>query len=202
MRTLTILITALLFALSAASKSLWNSPANNEKSMYADRKANAVGDIVLVTIAEEVVVNRTSSKTSQSNPNMGGARLDSIDFPKIKELADFVAPSYKINGSDSYTGSGSITDANSLEAKVAVMVADVLPNGNLVIEGARKSEANGEAQYIVFRGIVREDDIGTDNTVMSYNILNAGIEIFGEGDIARSQRKGWVTKLLDITNPY
>lgn len=202
MRSLTIIAVSILIASEATPKSLWNSPSNREQGMYADRKANSVGDILMVDIAEEVVINRTSSKTSQSNPSMGGARLKSLSVPKVNELIDFVSPSYDISGADSYTGSGSITDASSLEAKVAVMVADVLPNGNLVIEGARKSEANGEAQYIVFRGIVRSDDIGTNNTVMSYNILNAGIEVFGEGDIARSQKKGWVTKLLDITNPY
>lgn len=196
-----IFITAFILVVSGLSaKSLWDSPANRERSMYADRKAGMVGDILLVEIAEETVVNRTSSKTSSSNPNMGGARLESINIPKV--LENFTAPSYDISGSEGYTGSGSVTDASTLEAKVAVMVADVLPNGNLVIEGARKSEANGETQYIVFRGIVRADDIGTDNTVMSYNILNAGIEVFGEGDIARSQTKGWVTRLLDLTNPY
>jgi len=169
--------------------------------MYADRKANAVGDILLVEIAEETLVNRTSSKLSQGNAtNLGGVRLESINIPNV--LENFTAPSYDVSGSESYNGGGSITDASLIEAKVAVMVAEVLPNGNLVIEGARRSEANGEIQYIVFRGIVREDDIGINNTVMSDNILNAGLEVLNEGDIARSQKKGWVTRLLDVTNPY
>ncbi|MBK1878456.1 flagellar basal body L-ring protein FlgH [Pelagicoccus mobilis] len=198
---ITILLTAGALAFTSLSaKSLWNTPTNRERSMYADRKANAVGDILQVTIAEETIVNRTSSKTSSSSPNVGGASLKSLVIPDV--LEDWVPPSYEISGTDTYSGSGSITDANTLEAKVAVMVADVLPNGNLIIEGARKSKANGEAQYIVFRGIVREDDIGLDNSVMSYNILNASVEIIGEGDITRSQTKGWITRLLDITNPY
>lgn len=201
MRLVTVLSIVLLASSSVDAKSLWNSPANREKSMYADRKANAVGDILLVEIAEETLVSRTSSKLSQGNAvDLGGVRLQSINVPKV--LENFTSPSYDISGSESYTGGGSITDSSLIEAKVAVMVADVLPNGNLVIEGARRSEANGETQYIVFRGIVREDDIGTNNTVMSDNILNAGLEVLNEGDIARSQKKGWVTRLLDITNPY
>lgn len=195
-----LIFTTLLIALAAGlpAKSLWTAKSNGERGMFADRLATNIGDILLVRIDEETIVNRTASKNSSSNTNVDLSMSDVL-IPEVLENVDTL-PRIAFSPGDSFSGAGSVSDANVLEAKIAVLVVDVLPNGNLVVEGARKIEASGEKQYLVVRGIVRGDDVRADNSVMSYNVVNASVELIGEGDINTAQRKGWLNRLLDATN--
>ncbi|EDY80675.1 flagellar L-ring protein FlgH [Verrucomicrobiia bacterium DG1235] len=189
---------ALLLAANLPAKSLWNSKKNNEAGMFADRTAARVGDILMIEVSEETIVNRSSAKTSSTDSNVGHG-FDSLVLPDILD-SDTVLPSIDISPTESFNGSGSISDANIMESKISVMVVDVKPNGNLVIEGARKVMSSGEAQYLVVRGIVRGDDVDANNTVLSANVLNAAVELFSEGDLKNAQTKGWVQRLVDVTN--
>jgi flagellar L-ring protein precursor FlgH len=83
-----------------------------------------------------------------------------------------------------------------------VTVVDVLPNGNLVIEGSRFVSYSGEKQYATLRGIVRLDDITNTNTVASSSIADARVEFLSEGTISASQRKGWLSRVIDTVNPF
>jgi flagellar L-ring protein precursor FlgH len=83
-----------------------------------------------------------------------------------------------------------------------VLVTDVLPNGNLVIEGVRVVTFSGETQYVSLHGLVRPDDITSANTVASSNIADVRIEFVSEGSLTDAQKKGWLTKLYDTLRPY
>ena len=85
---------------------------------------------------------------------------------------------------------------------MAVRVVDVLPNGNLVIEGTRESSFSGEQQTIILRGTIRQDDIAANNTVYSYNVADATIKFVTKGTITDSQRKGWFHRLWDKFSPF
>jgi len=87
-------------------------------------------------------------------------------------------------------------------AKIAVRIMDVLPNGNLVVEGKRETAFSGEHQTIVLRGLVRPDDIDSDNTVRSFNVADASIQIIGKGAVSDTQNKGWFTRIWDKLNPF
>lgn len=191
---------ALISVASLSAKSLWDSPRNSEASMFADRKGARVGDIITVQVNEETVANRTSSKTSSTNATLNHS-IDSVVLPGIFDSANETLPSIDLGApGETFNGSGSLSDSNLLQSKIAVMVVDVQPNGNLVIEGARKVKSSGEAQYLVVRGIVRGDDVLANNTVVSENVLNASIELFSEGDLKNAQTKGWIQRLVDMTN--
>ena len=84
----------------------------------------------------------------------------------------------------------------------AVVVTDVLPNGNFVIEGVRLITFSGETQYMVLHGIVRSDDIGSDNTVNSTNIADAGIEVVSKGSLNDAEKQGWFTKVYEMLRPF
>ncbi|MBC2606031.1 flagellar basal body L-ring protein FlgH [Pelagicoccus albus] len=189
---------ALLLATALSGKSLWDSPKNNESGMFADRSGAQVGDIITLEIEEETIVNRTSSKSSSTSSNIS-QDLGSIVIGNVIETGS-AAGSISLNPNDSFNGSGTVADTNIFQARVAVMVVDVQPNGNLIVEGARKVKSSGEAQYLVVRGIVRKDDVLSDNTVTSENVLNASIEMFSEGDLKTAQTKGWIQRLVDVTN--
>jgi len=79
---------------------------------------------------------------------------------------------------------------------------DVLPNGNLVIEGLREISFSQERQFASLHGIVRPYDIQPDNTVDSTNIAGAQVQIVSEGTLTDAQKKGWLLKLNDKTNPF
>ncbi len=196
------ILTTLAFALavSASGRSLWESPRNTERGMFADRTASNIGDILMIQVDEETVANRSSSKTSSANGTLSQA-LGDIIIPGIFDSTGRTLPSVDLPGSvDSYTGGGSVTESNLLQSRIAVMIVDVQPNGNLVVEGARKVKASGEAQYLVVRGVVRGDDVLADNSVMSTNVLNANVELFNEGDLKDAETKGWVHKLISVAN--
>lgn len=200
MRTQLILTVALTFAALATGESLWTSKTNNESGMFADRKATRVGDILTIQVNEEIIANRSLSKSTSTNSSIAQT-FEGIVLPHILDDSD-TKPSIDINPTESFNGSGSIADTNLLEAKIAVLVVDVQPNGNLIVEGARKVKSSGDAQYLVVRGIVRSDDVDSSNVVLSENILNAGVELFSEGDLQNAQTKGWIQRLVDVTNVF
>ena len=111
-------------------------------------------------------------------------------------------PAMSYNSDATHDGSGNINDAETVVAKIAVRVVDVLPNRNLIVEGKRETAFSGERQTIVLRGVVRTDDVASDNTVFSYNVADATIQIIGKGTVSDSQNKGWFTRVWDKINPF
>ena len=111
-------------------------------------------------------------------------------------------PALKVNNTSSFNGGGTINNSQQIAASVAVRVTDVLPNGNLIVEGTRESAFSGEHQTIVLRGTIRQDDIMSNNTVYSYNVADATIKFISKGTITDSQRKGWFHKLWDKLSPF
>ena len=78
----------------------------------------------------------------------------------------------------------------------------MLPNKNLLIEGRRETSFSGEHQTIVLHGVVRAEDVASDNTVLSYNVADATIQIIGKGTVTDTQSKGWFTRIWDKLNPF
>ena len=85
---------------------------------------------------------------------------------------------------------------------MAVKVIEVLPNHNLLVEGKRETSFSKEHQTIVLHGVVRPENIGADNTILSYSIADATISIVGKGTVTDSQGKGWFTRIWDKVNPF
>lgn len=197
----TILIASALAA-SSSSRSLWDSASNSERSMFADRTASEIGDILMIQVEEETTANRSSTKQYAKTTDTFKQALGTILIPGLvdttndaeKWTVDLPTTTYSGNGG------GTVTETTIMQSKIAVMVVDVLPNGNLVVEGARKIKATGEAQYLVVRGIVRADDVPSSNTIMSTQVLNANAELFNEGDIRKSQDKNWIKRIISTAN--
>ena len=83
-----------------------------------------------------------------------------------------------------------------------MLVVDVLPNGNLVIEGVHLVTFAGETQYVVLHGLVRPDDIVSNNTILSTNIADARIEFYNQGSLTDMQNRGWLSKLYEKLRPF
>ena len=167
--------------------------------MFADHKASRAGDILTIVINEAMdASNSQSNKTSRSSSVADS--VTSFLYPTTG-LHNGALPSIAASGSGSKTGGGDISNKQSLASRAAVLVTDVLPNGNLVIEGVRVVTFSGETQYVVLHGLVRPDDIAADNTVVSTNIAGGRIEFIAEGSITDAQKRGWLSSLYEKLRP-
>lgn len=192
----------LLAAVSAPAGSLW--PAANDRGMVSDRRASRAGDILTVVVAE--MANASSAQTKSAN-------RDSSLEDAISQFVFSAAtsgrltsggelPASSATGKSSYSGGGQVNNSQSLTARAAVLVTDVLPNGNLVIEGARMVTFSGETQYVVLHGLVRPEDVSSGNTVLSSNVADARVEFLSEGNLTDAQKRGWLSKLYEKLRPF
>lgn len=180
--------------------SLWPSTgAGPQPSMFADHKASRRGDILTIVVAESAVASSSQSTKSSRESTMEDAisRFLYSGLGKYqKEL-----PGTSASGKAGYSGGGDISNSQSLSARAAVLVTDVLPNGNMVIEGVRMVRFSGETQYVVLHGLVRPDDVSRDNSVISTNIADARVEFIAEGALTDAQKRGWLAKIYEKLRP-
>lgn len=186
-----------------SGRSLWMSHGTNERGMFADRVASSVGDILTIELDETTKQeNALNTSTSKSASIVG--KVTSWLFPNSSfgnHGGDFPSTNISLDG-DTYAGGGSVKNSSTLQATGSAVVIDVLPNGNLVIEGKREVFFSGEKQFMVLRGLVRPDDVTTNNTVNAKFIADAQVHIVNEGAISASQKKGWLLRFKDFVNPF
>jgi flagellar L-ring protein precursor FlgH len=193
------LLLGCVLAASAHANSLWPATGKGATGMYGDHKAAVTGDILTVIVSESAVAQNSQSKKSERDSSINDAVTNFI-YPGLATHGGQM-PSLSLSGKASYTGGGEISNSQSLTARAAVLVTDVLPNGNLVIEGARIVTFSGETQYVTLHGIVRPDDIVSDNTILSTNIADARVQFYSEGALTDAQKRGWFAKLYEKLRP-
>jgi flagellar L-ring protein FlgH len=165
--------------------SLWKE---TNRSLFADRRAVKEGDVLTVLIYESTTASsRADTKTSKSD--------SASTKPGVGPLLSLL-PEWSVSGKTGSQASGSTTRTGTLVGKISVVVKEVLPNGNLKVEGSRTVGVNGEKEKIVLTGIVRPEDISPENTVASTAIAQAEIHYEGKGPVGSKQREGLLTKLL------
>ncbi len=172
--------------------SLW--PGQNGPNMlFADNKALRVGDIVTVYLVENVhALNSTTNHNTSQTKN--SINLSAIDVNPATNLS--------LGGGEDFRGTGSSSRNDALTATISAMVMEVFTNGNMKIEGRRKMKINNEDQFIHITGIVRQEDINFDNSIMSTKIANSEIQYDGVGDLNDSSNGGWGTWLFQKIWPF
>lgn len=163
-------------------------------SLFDDRKALNVGDIITITLTERTVSRKSSGVNVQkesdtsfnagplfgNNPAFKGSTLET----GLKQNREF-------------SGDAGADQSNSLQGNITVTVAEVLPNGNLVVRGEKWMTLNRGDEFIRISGIVRPDDISPNNTVVSTRLANAQISYSGTGTLADSQSMGWLARFFN-----
>ncbi len=186
------------------AESLWTRQTGPERGMVSDQRAGAVGDILTVVVQETSTQNATARTQTETQSSMNAAINRFLFSPSASSFGTHRGelPGLDMGGGTSYTGTGEVANRQVATARVAVTVIDVLPNGNLVIEGVREVSFSRETQYAILRGVVRQQDIAPGNTVLSSNIADAAVQFLSQGDMTDSQRKGWLTRFFDVVNPF
>lgn len=186
--------------MSYASGSLWQASSTG---LAEDMKARRRGDIVTVLISESASASKQASTgTSRaSSMSAGMPNLLGLEKSPVKswfDLANLLNASF----STKFDGSGSTSRQETLTATMSTKVVDVLPNGNLAIEGHRSVKVNNEDQIIVLTGTVRSRDVSADNTISSALIADARINYSGKGVISDRQKPGWLMNVIDSVWPF
>ena len=189
--------------------SLWKDAA----SLYEDRKARRVNDLLTILIAENVSATNTASTNDSRDSSASYAVADlfgaNTDFgiqglPLLKKLypATKFTPTASGSSKSSFAGKGDTSRNGTITATITAKVVELMPNSNMVVESRKEVVVNNEKQIVVLRGIVRPDDISTSNTIASTFVADAQIYLVGDGVLADKQSQGWLVRALDSVWPF
>lgn len=184
---LALFMTAAMAMPAAEAKSLWND--NGPGNLFADRKARNVGDIVTIIINES-----TTQSTNKSTSNSKSGRTD---INAGVGIFDFLRAA-SAGGSDSFKADGSATASNRVSAQVTVTVTEIMPNGNMVVEGLQSIWQGKNEHKISLRGVIRRDDISTNNTIPSTKVADTTMKFDGKGPLNAKQRQGILTQIFNF----
>jgi len=184
--------------------SIW--PGESAANMlFTDKKARYINDIVTIVISESSLgTNKAATNTSRSADSSAG--IDAflgLDHSILSRNAG-MGSKIEIGGSSesNLKGEGNTTRGGQLEATITARVVRVLDSGNLIIEGKRQLSVNREDQYIIITGIIRPEDIRSDNSIASQYIADARMVYTGKGIVNDKMNPGWATRIVDWVWPF
>jgi flagellar L-ring protein precursor FlgH len=185
---------------SYSPNSLWR---NGSRAFFKDQRAHQVGDIltIMVNLNDKAVI---ANETQRSRENKEDSGVDNFfGKPKVP-IMNTPVPTRIFTGdsSSSSEGKGSVNRSEALTTNVAAVVTQVLPNGNLVVEGRQEVRVNFEVRELIVAGIVRPEDIQSDNTIDSTKIAQARIAYGGRGQITDVQQPRYGQQFLDVLLPF
>jgi flagellar L-ring protein precursor FlgH len=198
--------------------SLWLKEGSTEQSMFADKIARNIGDILTIVVSEDTSTQQTARIKTYANTEGGTGIFPALNATLngfVQALPSWLSkqsggavdqddvqiPTLDIAAKSEWNGGGDTQNTLTLTNRTAVTVVDVLPNGNLVVEGAKIIRAGQESQYAYMRGIVRPIDIASDNTIPSTKIADAQVEFIPEGELSDAQKKGWLVRMWNKIRP-
>ncbi|KAA0258766.1 flagellar basal body L-ring protein FlgH [Deferribacter autotrophicus] len=189
------------------SPSLWTD-MGSYGTFFLDYKGRKVGDIVIVKIIESSSASNSNTvKTSKSTSYKTGI-TSLLGLPTHFGMTNFLNsgnkfdPNIDASTNNSFSGKGQKQKSDTVTATIAARVIDVLPSGNLVIEGHREIVVDQEKQVISVKGVIRQKDIDANNTVLSTAIADAQITYSGKGMLTDANKKGWLASVIDWVWPF
>lgn len=188
------------------TNSLWRTGA---KAFFKDQRAAKVGDLltVLIEIDDKASIdNQTTRSRSNSDkaglPNLFGFEAAGGGLTKIFNDATNPASLVDLSSSTANQGKGAVSRKEQIGLRMAALVTQVLPNGNLVLEGRQEVRVNFERRDLIVSGVVRPEDITALNTIKYDQIAEARISYGGNGQISDVQQPRYGQQLLDVILPW
>ena len=179
--------------------------------LFEDITARRVGDILTIALNESTDASKSAETTIErnndteiSNPTIFGTSPE-FSLPGGVPLitASDLNLETRLQSSTDFDGEAESTQSNRLSGNISVTVAEVLPNGNLVVQGEKILTLNQGHEHVRISGIVRPEDIGPSNVVDSNRVANARIIYAGEGAVADSNVMGWLARFfISILMPF
>lgn len=177
-------------------------------TLYGDVKARQVGDLVTVIIEESSAVKREATQESGKGSTGGGKA--SFQHPTVETTDEVIngpwnkitLPEFSWDLKHNFTGGGQLSSKEDFTSTMSARVLDVLPNGNLLIEGKRTVRLQREHVEVTLSGLVRPKDITSDNTVLSSRLADASIRYDTAGPIVQDQQRGLFLRLVNWLNVF
>lgn len=185
------------------ANSLWRPGA---RAFFKDQRAAAIGDILTVQVAinDQAELNNSTTRNRQASEDADVTQLLGLQGRLASFLPDEVDPASLISlgNTSSHAGNGTVDREEVIQMEIAALVVDILPNGNLVIAGRQEVRVNYEVRELLISGVVRPQDITSQNTVQHSQIAEARIAYGGRGQLTDVQQPRYGQQLLDIVFPF
>jgi flagellar L-ring protein precursor FlgH len=193
----------LLYTQPRQANALWRP---GSRSFFRDPRAAKIGDILTVNIAigDDATIANTTTRSRSASEGADLTKFFGLESQLGKVLPDAVDPSKLVDlGSDSASnGTGTVNRSETINLTVAAVVTDVLPNGNLVIQGQQEVRVNYEVRELTVSGVVRPEDISNANTIDHTQIAEARISYGGRGQLTDVQQPRYGQQLFDLLFPF
>jgi flagellar L-ring protein precursor FlgH len=175
-------------------------------AFFHDQRASRRGDVltIKVDIADKAVLDNSTSRTRAGTETSGIAGFFGLESQLTKVLPGHPDPSKLVdaNSNSQSTGTGNTARSEQISTTIAAIVTDVLPNGNLVVQGRQEVRVNFELREMLVSGIVRPEDIARDNSIRHSQIAEARISYGGRGQLTDAQQARWGQQVYDALFPF
>lgn len=183
--------------------SLWRAGA---RAFFKDQRAARVGDIVtvIISIDDKATLNNKSTRSRENTEDASANAFLGYETSLSRVLPEAINPGSLIDldSKSSNSGTGAIIRDEKIELKIAAIITQVLPNGNLVLHGRQEVRVNFEVRQLQVAGVIRREDITSENTVSFDDIAEARISYGGKGQITDVQQPRYGQQFLDIIFPF
>jgi flagellar L-ring protein precursor FlgH len=194
--------------------SVWSRPGGATVSTLAspsicsDPLARSVGDLLTIVVTLQNSITKAQNTTTAKTTSVNGT-ISALVYPSDSSNNGWnfynyhgQNPTTAWNSAQTFNGGGTIANSEATSTTIQARVIGVGPNGVLRIEATRLSKAGEEDTSMILTGLVRPEDLSTNNTISSDNIADLQILQKGKGTLTNDQRKGWLTKLYEFVEPF
>jgi flagellar L-ring protein precursor FlgH len=181
---------------------LWR---NGSRAFFKDQRASQVGDIVtvLVNITDNADLKNNTAASRTSAENMGITNMFGFETFIPTMLAGAIPSSLvKTNGDNNNGGVAEMKRSEAVTLSLAGVITQVLPNGNFVVVARQEVRVGDELRELQVSGVIRPQDIASDNTVQHNRMAEARIAYGGRGQLTDVQTPRWGQQALDIILPF
>ena len=196
------LLLGLTLPISLSAKSIWVDGRSG--SLFSDPRASGIGDLITVLVDESTSLTSSQQTSREKSSNIANEVKQFLFSPIASKFGTKKGelPKTEISTSSGSEGGGLVTNRQTLRSRASVIVVDVLPNGNFIIEGVRAVSFSGQQYYAKLRGIVRPYDVSRTNAILSSSIADARIEYVSQGSLSNAEKEGWLSRTLNKINPF
>ena len=196
------LLLGLTLPIFLSAKSIWVDGRSG--SLFSDPRASGIGDLITVLVDESTSLTSSQQTSREKSSNIANEVKQFLFSPVASKFGTKKGelPKTEISTSSGSEGGGLVTNRQTLRSRASVIVVDVLPNGNFIIEGVRAVSFSGQQYYGKLRGIVRPYDVSRTNTILSSSIADARIEYVSQGSLSNAEKEGWLSRTLNKINPF
>ncbi|SNS93012.1 MULTISPECIES: flagellar basal body L-ring protein FlgH [unclassified Azospirillum] len=185
------------------ANSLWRA---GSRAFFKDQRAARVGDILTVNIQinDRAQLQNQTTRARTGTETMGVPNLFGLEASTNTVLPDTVtaASLLSTNSTSNSVGNGQIQRQEQINLQVAALIVQILPNGNMVVQGKQEVRVNYEMRELTLNGIIRPEDITSANTISYEKIAEARISYGGKGQVSDLQQPRWGQQVIDIINPF